>query len=172
MELCWYAVHVRSQFEQRVVQRLSDAGIEAWWPSFLENRRWSDRQKQIERALFPGYLFTRLDADKKEHVHQVLITSGVVRILGDLRPIAIPDVEVAGIRTLLESGAELRIDPLHHQFKAGEKVVVMRGSFRGIEGTFQGNRRRDRVVVAVPLLNRVVSAVLDGDSIRSLEVAA
>lgn len=163
----WYAVHVRFQAERLVANRLIDLGLDSFFPSTIETRRWSDRKKEIERALFPGYLFGRFDGESREQLHQVLVVSGVIRVLGvGLRSIAIPDQDVADIREMLTAGTNLTVTPL--QFHPGDKVTVMRGSFRNIEGRVTAIKRRgNRLVVAIPMLNRVVSAEMDTDAVRA-----
>lgn len=170
MEPSWYAIHVRSQFERKVEGRLIDAGIEAFFPYFLETRKWSDRKKQIERPLFPGYILARFDGSSREELAKVLATSGVVRVLGDgSEPSAIPDADVAAIRELLESGKRLTVAPLQQRaYKPGEKVVMMRGSLRGAEVKFlKETKRPGRVVVELPILNRMVATEIDESSIRT-----
>ena len=51
--------------------------FEAFLPTYSEVRRCSDRLKKVSAALFPGYLFCRLDA---EHRLPILTTVGVASI--------------------------------------------------------------------------------------------
>ncbi len=58
--LQWFAVHVRSNHEARVVSRLTDAGIEAFLPVVERLRKWADRKKLVDFPLFPGYIFVHI----------------------------------------------------------------------------------------------------------------
>lgn len=52
----WYAVRSRWRHEKVVAHQLESQGINVFLPLLLELRKWSDRHKQIETALFlfPG----------------------------------------------------------------------------------------------------------------------
>jgi len=51
----WYAVHVRSRHEFKVVERLSMKDIETFLPAVERVSRWKDRKKTVAFPLFPGY---------------------------------------------------------------------------------------------------------------------
>src|SRR5215472_12673610 len=55
----WYALTVRHQHERPVDRVLCAGGIETFLPLFRARRRWSDRVKELETPLFPGYVFGR-----------------------------------------------------------------------------------------------------------------
>src|ERR1035438_4787262 len=66
LNAAWYAVAVRSNFERIVAQSLRQKDYEVFLPTYLAKRRWSDRTKVVECALFPGYLFCRMDLQQPE----------------------------------------------------------------------------------------------------------
>ncbi|PYV81621.1 MAG: hypothetical protein DMG05_29645, partial [Acidobacteria bacterium] len=55
----WFALVVRSQHEKMVASVLHSKGYEEFLPLYTVKRRWSDRIKQLELPLFPGYVFCR-----------------------------------------------------------------------------------------------------------------
>lgn len=57
----WFAVHVRSRHEFRVLDRLTGSDIEAFLPIVEKLSRWKDRKKLVSFPLFPGYLFVHID---------------------------------------------------------------------------------------------------------------
>jgi transcription termination/antitermination protein NusG len=122
--LCWYAVHTRSNFERRVAETLSEKGVTVYLPAIREIHRWKDRNKTVDRPLFPGYLFIRMvDADASRL--QVLRTSGTVRILGQgdaLEPV--PDLELESVQRLLTSHVRFALHPF---LREGTWVRVIRG---------------------------------------------
>jgi transcription antitermination factor NusG len=98
LSMAWYAVAVRSNFERIVTQSLRQRDYEVFFPAFLAKRRWSDRTKLVECALFPGYLFCRMDLQQRV---PLLNTPGVVSIVGIGKcAIPVPDGEVAAIQEL------------------------------------------------------------------------
>src|SRR6266446_4384964 len=57
----WYALHVRTRFEKVVARNLRGKGYEEFLPLYSRTNRWSDRVKEIELPLFPGYVFCRFN---------------------------------------------------------------------------------------------------------------
>src|SRR3990172_13411441 len=79
-EQYWYAVHVRSRHEIKVVERLTLAGKEAFLPTVERQRKWKDRKKTVAFPLFPGYVFVHVSKSSHDRMF-VLKTKGVVRFL-------------------------------------------------------------------------------------------
>lgn len=161
----WYALHVRSQCERRVRDGLVQRSIETYLPIYSERTRWSDRAKDAERVLFPGYLFGRFDLELRRKVVEI---TGVVRILGiGLDPAVIPEAEIEQVRRVVDSGVS--VIPVHY-LVAGQKVRVERGALEGVEGIVVRIRNSLRVVVSVELLGRSVAAELDADALLPVAV--
>jgi transcription termination/antitermination protein NusG len=55
----WYAIQVQSALGSIACATLRGKGYEEYLPLFRARRRWSDRVKQLDLPLFPGYLFCR-----------------------------------------------------------------------------------------------------------------
>lgn len=145
----WLAVQVRSGREQFSGEGLRQRGYEVFVPLFREQRRWSDRVKTIERALFPGYLFCRLSGGESA---TIVTTPGVVRIVGDgVRPIAVPLDEVETIRRVLAT--RLPVEPCPFM-GVGQRVHILVGPLAGAEGIVLRVKGGHRLVVDVPLLQR------------------
>jgi transcription antitermination factor NusG len=95
IDAAWYAVAVRSNFERIVGNSLRQKDYEVFLPTYLSKRRWSDRTKVVECALFPGYVFCRMDLRRRI---PLLDTPGVASIVG-VGKCAVPvrDSEIAAI---------------------------------------------------------------------------
>src|SRR4051794_251921 len=74
----WYALQLRPRFEKKAAQHLEHNGHEAYLPMFRSRRQWSDRIKEIEVPLFPGYMFCRFDVSYRL---PILVTPGVLSIV-------------------------------------------------------------------------------------------
>ena len=59
--LQWFAVRTATGREKSVSQQLQSKGYEDFLPQYRSKRQWSDRTKDVEIPLFPGYLFCRFD---------------------------------------------------------------------------------------------------------------
>ena len=54
-------------------------GTKQFAPSYKVEKRWSDRIKQIDQFLFPGYIFCRFDPNDRL---PILTAPGVVDVVG------------------------------------------------------------------------------------------
>src|ERR1700760_4484365 len=98
----WYAFATQPRHEKVVAQQLESKSIESFLPLLKATSVWKDRRVVIQRPLFPGYVFTRLDAKDRNHVLRV---PSVVRILSfGGTPAAIDDAEIDAVRLCLTCG--------------------------------------------------------------------
>jgi transcription antitermination factor NusG len=157
----WFAVRVRSNYERTAAVHLRERGYEEFSPSYKVERRWSDRKKTIEKFLFPGYVFSRLDPQNRL---PVLTVPGVVGLVGfGKTPSPIPEHEIESIRAMVHSGLLVKPWPF---LAVGQRVLIERGPLTGVEGILQDFKGKLRLVVSVVLLQRSVSAEVDRDWIR------
>ncbi|MGA3187684.1 MAG: UpxY family transcription antiterminator [Bryobacteraceae bacterium] len=163
-EHSWYAVRVKSNCELVASVAIKNRGYEEFLPVYRTQRRWSDRIREIEAPLFPGYVFARLDPFNRL---PILTVPGVVGIVSFAKqPIPIPDVEIDAVRRVLQTGAHCGPWPL---LKAGQLVRIERGSLAGIEGILVQVKSRYRLVISVSILQRSVAVEVDSDSIRPID---
>jgi transcription antitermination factor NusG len=130
--------------------------VECFLPSYKSFRKWSDRTKEVQQALFPGYLFCRFDFGNRQ---AVVTTAGVVQIVGNGRvAIPVPDVEIEALQVAIASGIPSQPWPY---LKAGERVRVNYGPLSGLEGILVNFKGNHRVVLSVTLLQRSLSMEVD-----------
>jgi transcription antitermination factor NusG len=159
--LPWFALHVRTRHEAGVAAHLQGMGYEDFLPLYKTRTRWSDRTKEIETPLFPGYLFCRFDPQNRL---PILKTPGVIQVVGYSRqPIPVEETEIEAIQALVASGIPSQPWPY---LEIGEKVRIESGPLRGREGVlveFKGTRR---IVLSVALLQRSVAVEIDGALVK------
>jgi transcription antitermination factor NusG len=156
----WYAVHVRSNFERQVVQFLHGRrGPETFLPTYRTRSRGKDAGSSIERPLFPGYLFARLDALVEQRV-AVLQSPGVVRLVEfGGRPAPVDDETIRSLRIIVSGPATAQPHPL---LREGQPVRVVDGPFAGATGRLsRGRGRKPRLVVTLELLGRAAAVPID-----------
>jgi transcription antitermination factor NusG len=160
----WYAIRVQSRFEAVASAILRGKGYEEYLPVYRSRRRWSDRVKQIDLPLFPGYFFCRLDVCGR--LLPVLTTPGVIAIVGvGKTPIPVAEDEIDAIQAVLRSGLAAQPWPF---LNVGEKVLIERGPFAGVEGIVLTTERKYRLVVSVAILQRSVAVEIDRDWARPI----
>ena len=74
----WFVLCTKPRNELKVLNRLISLGIDAYTPSRIELRQWSDRKKKVLVPLLPSMVLVRLD---EKEVHKVFDIPGVVRYL-------------------------------------------------------------------------------------------
>src|SRR5690348_15829642 len=77
----WYAVQTRSRHEKKVAEEIEEKGIRSFLPLVTRVHKWSDRQKQVQLPLFPGYVFVQAGTGAEERI-SVLRTPGVAGFVG------------------------------------------------------------------------------------------
>ena len=160
-QFAWYAVRVRSNAEKIVHAAFVRKDYESFLPTYRSRRRWSDRIKEVDAPLFPGYTFCRFDAAKRL---PVLTTPGVISIISSAQgPIAVDDREIAFVRSLILSGIVVGPWPF---LREGQFVAVERGPLTGVEGIIVSVKNQFRLVVSVSLLQRSISVEVDRDWVK------
>ena len=74
----WFVVYTKPRNELKVLQRLSILGIEAYVPTKIEVRQWSDRKKKTLIPLLPSMVLVSL---QENEVHKVFDAPGVIRYM-------------------------------------------------------------------------------------------
>jgi transcriptional antiterminator NusG len=152
----WYALQVRTRYERVVADHLTGRGFEWFLPLRKDRKRWSDRMKEIESPLFPGYLFCRFDTQNRLPILQ---TPGVVQIVGyNRQPISVDELEIAAIQTLVAAGVPNQ--PCSF-VEIGDRVRIESGPLRGLEGILVESRGKHKFVLSVSLLQRSVAVEID-----------
>jgi transcription antitermination factor NusG len=152
----WYAAYTCTHHEKRVAQQLSERHVENFLPLYRSVRRWKDRRKELQLALFPSYVFVRLNLRDRLQVLQLPGVVSFVSFGGNPAPLL--DIEIEMLRQGNANPA--RIAP-HPYLKVGRRVRVRSGPFAGTEGILVRRRDGCRVVVSIDLLMRSVAVEVD-----------
>ena len=162
--LPWYALRVRSKFEKKSAVLLRQKGFEEFAPLYQAKRYWSDRVKLVELPLFPGYVFCRCN---EQSWLPVLQTAGVVNVVAfGGKPAPIDEVEIASLRSLLNSSSPLFPRAF---LQVGRRVLIKHGPLAGVEGILEEFRKGYRIVVSISLLQRSVSAEIDAEWVTAAQ---
>jgi len=150
--LAWYALQVRSRKENYIASQIAGKGFEYLLPTYRSVRQWSDRKKELEQPLFPGYLFCRFDFQDRR---PLITIPGVLQILGNGRVgIPVSDDEISALRLAVSSGMPKQPWPY---LQVGQRVRVNYGTLTGLEGILVNVKGNHRVVLSVTLLQRSVA---------------
>jgi transcription elongation factor/antiterminator RfaH len=164
LQFPWYALQCWLRKESLIAAQLEGQGFECFLPKYKRLREWSDRKKEVEQPLFPGYLFCRFDYTQRR---PVVVTPGVLQVVGCGRtPTPIEDGEIQAIQIAVASGVPGQPWPY---LEVGERVRIHTGKLSGIEGILVNFKGNHRVVLSVTLLQRSVALEVDLSWVSSLE---
>lgn len=164
-ELRWYAIRSRSRHEKVVAKQLENQGLQVFLPLVTEIRRWSDRNKEVELPLFPGYAFVRVAYFSSDRL-RVLRAFGVSGFVGPgTAATPIPDEQIDGIRTLITSNVPFKEYPY---LSVGQRVRVRSGSLSGLEGILAAVNGSRHLVISVEPIERSLSIRLEGYDIEAI----
>ena len=158
----WGIVQTHANREAIAAAELARKGFENYLPRIAVTSRRGTRRPV---PLFPGYLFVRI----ARAWYPILSTNGVLRLLrnGQREPARIEDVIVRDIRAREVRG----IVRLPKRIAAGDRVRIVRGSFRDQIAVYEGMSGKERQRVLLEFLGRQVRVELDPDDFVALNVA-
>jgi len=74
----WFVIYTKPRQELKVLERLTHLGLEAYTPTKIEVRNWSDRKKKVTVCLLPSMVLVCLE---EKEVNKVFEVPGVRRYL-------------------------------------------------------------------------------------------
>jgi transcription antitermination factor NusG len=152
----WYALYTCPRHEKVVVQQIEERRISCFLPLYRSVRRWKDRRKELELALFPGYVFVRIALKDRLRVLQL---ASVVRFVScNGHPVPLPESEMNSLINGLIRG--VRAEP-HPYLIAGRMVRVRYGPLAGTQGVLVRRKDKFRVVLSLNLIMRSVAVEVD-----------
>jgi len=158
----WYVLRTKSRQEKILSTDLAGRGIANFLPLVTQTKYYGGRKAKVEVPLFPGYVFLHgaLDdaytADRTRRVAQIIQVPDQQRL----------DWELRNIHIALGSCATL--DPYPY-LKAGVRVEVREGPFRGLQGVIENRTRRDRLILMIDILGSAASLEVDGSLLDVIE---
>lgn len=159
----WYAIYTNPRHEKVVATQLEERYIETFLPLYRSWRRWKDRRKLIELALFPSYVFVRIEVEERLRILQVPGVVNLVTFNGQLA--ALPEQEINSLRNALEK--KIYAEP-HPYLRVGQRVRVIRGPLTGAEGILSRKKDKYRVVISMDVLTRSVAVEVDGTDVEMI----
>lgn len=159
-ELPWFALTVRPNHEHTAAGGLLNRGFEAYLPVCRVRRQWSDRTKELDSVLFPGYVFCRF---RQPDRMRVLTSPGVRSIVGAGKdPSPVDETEISAIRKLVSSGRPIAPWPY---IRVGQNVTISHGPLAFLRGVVVRAKDSWRVVISVDALGCSLSIEVDSGAV-------
>jgi len=141
----WVAILVRTNCERQVAKKLEPVCQECYVPVQEEIHLWSDRKKKVQRIVIPNIVFVRCQQTLFRELKCFSFVRGLLANPGEKEPAIIPNAQIEKLRFMLGQAdvpVELEND-VRKVHILGGKFRVVRGPFRGLEGTICHLRDED-----------------------------
>ena len=126
----WYVVYTKPRWEKKIVKKLSENEIENYCPLNKSIKQWSDRKKIVLEPLFKGYIFIKIEEDRKWEIKKIDGIINYVHWLG--KPAKVKDSDILTIKRFLEEFENIEIEEINHSL--GKEVVIKKGIFMNYKG--------------------------------------
>lgn len=175
MQKHWYAVHTYSGHEKKVKTNIERRALtmgmkskvfDILVPTEKESRVRQGKKSEIDRKVFPGYVFVQMVLDDNTW-YLVKSTTGVIGFVGDAKPTIVKDSEVREIKQAIEQSETKPI--LRPVWQVGQAVRVNSGPFADFNGSIQEiNDPKNKVKVLISIFGRDTPVELEFTQIEKI----
>jgi len=118
----WFVAYAKTKNEFKALDFFKKIGVNAYVPSYIEKREWSDRVKKILVPAISGYVFFELNKLNYELVNSNPYLRNVLRRHG--KAITIRSEEIETLKEALNSYS------VSQEIKPGDSVKILSGAFK------------------------------------------
>ena len=118
----WFVAYAKTKNEFKALDFFKKIGVNAYVPSYIEKRDWSDRVKKILVPAISGYVFFELNKLNYELVNSNPYLRNVLRRHG--KAITIRSEEIETLKEALNSYS------VSQEIKPGDSVKILSGAFK------------------------------------------
>lgn len=164
--LRWYLIHTKPSSETAAECNLVRQGYDVYLPRAVQTIRHCGRWRDRIVALFPRYLFLRLNEGIQalNPVRSTIGVAGIVRF--GIHYTLVPDRVISDLRTRADPVSGLHRLSCRSNLKHGTGVQITSGPFEGLEAIFERPAGVDRVVVLLKLLGQRASVCVPIEVVR------
>ena len=148
----WWVLRVKPRNEKALARELAQLGVGYYLPMFTKRtiRRDNGKIRKSVVCLFPGYISITDYPLIKETLFRTGRVMKIIKIMGQAQFAS----ELESIRRVLERTEQMEVHP--HLVK-GERVIIVEGALKGVEGVISDVREQDKVFLNVEMFGRAVS---------------
>jgi transcription antitermination factor NusG len=157
----WFVCHTRPRCEKKFAALMGSEGFEAYLPLVRSVRRYGRQTKHFTKPLFPGYVFSRIPAERKARIYQQELLARAIPVVDE----AVFLRQIESVKAMVASGYELTVLPL---LTRGRRVKVIGGALHGLEGYIDDPANPRGIVVSVDVLRQGLLVKLPVDCLQAL----
>lgn len=157
----WFVCHTKPRCEKKFDELVAREGFAHYLPLVQSVRRYGTQKKTFTKPLFPGYVFTRIEPEKKNRIYQqdLIVRAMIV----ENESIFLRQME--DVKVICASGLEAAVYPL---MRKGTHVRVVGGPLNGLEGYVDDPANPRGIVVSVDVLQQGLLVRLPLESLQLL----
>ncbi|HET6256284.1 MAG TPA: UpxY family transcription antiterminator [Puia sp.] len=161
----WFLIYTKPRQENKVYERLTESGIEAFLPKRPSLRLLPNKRKCfIVTPLFPSYIFVNLKGVEDYYFSQTIDGySYYVRMGKDI--VKVNKTVVDNLKIIVENKEYVEMTESH--FIPGQKMVITEGPLTGLKCevvSYEGNRK---LLVRVNILKRNLIISMQPDCVMA-----
>jgi transcription antitermination factor NusG len=160
----WFAVYTSARHEKRIAEHFGQRQIEHFLPLYHVQHKWKNGcNAKLELPLFPGYIFVRIQPNKRVPVLEVPGVLSIVSGTGcDAAPLADSDINT------LRAGLSVRRAEPHPLLVIGQRVRIRSGALAGLEGIVLRRKSGFRVVLTLNLTMQSIAVEVNSEELEPL----
>jgi len=165
----WFAIRVKPRQESLAASNLERQGFRVYLPMMNTRISHAGKVSWQPRPFFVGYLFVHLARDEQRWT-TIRSTVGVLApvVFGIFYP-PLNDQVIALLQARQDENGLISIASATPEapFRAGEKIHMLDGSLKGLEGVFIEMRGQDRALILLDWMHKSMRVVADTSVLAS-----
>ncbi|WP_340202265.1 UpxY family transcription antiterminator [Ascidiimonas sp. W6] len=163
----WYALYVKSRWENKVYESLNDISLESFLPQIKTIRNWSDRKKTILKPLFPSYVFVNIKSSLE--FHKALSVNGACAYIRFGKEYArVTEKEIDQIKFLVGDENIIDIQTNVQLPKVGETKRITYGPLNGLNCEIVKANNHNKIIVRIHSLRQNILVTVPLHSFKSM----
>ena len=149
----WYLLYTKPRQEKLALQHLQNQAYEAYLPLVQVEKIRQGARAWAEEALFPRYLFIKLDEAGSQSWAPIRSTVGVSQLVKFGHRFA--EVSQDLVSWVQDHAKVMKLAP---ELKQGDVVTITEGPFRGMDAIFKTYDGEKRAILLLNLLTKITEA--------------
>jgi len=163
----WYVVHTHAHCETKAATHLRRQGYIVYLPKLQKKIRHARRVSLVLKALFPRYLFVRMDVAEAPW-RAIRSTIGVADLVSTRdHPVPVPPGIIEQIQASEDAEGIVRLRSADH-FRSGQLVEITDGALDGLQGLVEATTDEARVTLLLNLLGREIRVRVSPEMLRAV----
>jgi len=165
----WTLVYTKAKQEIRAKKHLENQGFQVFLPIIsIEQGSKKSISEKLE-AMFPRYIFIKLN--QEDDWSCIRSTIGVSKVIFFGQRIAqVPNQLITYLQSKSDKAGVFKQKKIKRDFEKGEKIIIKKGAFQGMEAIFISKNSKDRVRLLLNFTNQLTAAELPASNVGKKEI--